>query len=80
MGSPDKVVNLFLEKDPLRRIRLAGEIKNQYGKRQRLGVKTWPIIERLASHSVKQFEGKLVVAARRSRKQRHYRHHGKPFN
>jgi single-stranded-DNA-specific exonuclease len=63
MGSPDKVVSLFLEKDPLRRIRLAGEIKNLNGKRQRLGIKTWPIIEQLASDSFEQFEGKLVVAA-----------------
>jgi single-stranded-DNA-specific exonuclease RecJ len=63
MGSPDKVVNLLLEKDPIRRIRLAGEIKSLNGKRQRLGIKTWPIIERLAQDSIKQFEGKLVVAA-----------------
>jgi single-stranded-DNA-specific exonuclease RecJ len=63
MGSPDKVVNLLLEKDPLRRIHLAGEIRSLNGKRQRLGLKTWPVIERLASDSVGQFEGKLVVAA-----------------
>jgi single-stranded-DNA-specific exonuclease len=66
MGSPDKVVNLLLEKDPLRRARLAGEIKSLNGKRQRLGIKTWPIIEQLASNSIEQFEGKLVVAASES--------------
>jgi single-stranded-DNA-specific exonuclease len=63
MGSPDKVVNLLLEKDPLRRIRLAGEIKSLNGKRQRLGIKTWPLVEQMAFESVGQFEGKLVVAA-----------------
>jgi single-stranded-DNA-specific exonuclease len=63
MGSPDKVVSLLLEKDSLRRIRLAGEIKSLNGKRQRLGLKTWPVIERLASDSIGRFEGKLVVAA-----------------
>jgi single-stranded-DNA-specific exonuclease len=63
MGSPDKVVTLILEKDPIRRIRLAGEIKSLNGKRQRLGIKTWPVIEKLASESIRQFEGKLVVAA-----------------
>ena len=46
MGSPDKAVRLLLEKDPKERLILAKEIKSMNEKRKRLGVKTWPLVEK----------------------------------
>jgi single-stranded-DNA-specific exonuclease len=63
IGNPDKVVELLLNKDPLERIRLSGEIKSLNDKRKRLGTKIWPVIEEQAAQSLKRFEDKLVVAA-----------------
>jgi single-stranded-DNA-specific exonuclease len=63
MGRPDKALNLFLETDPVIRIGLAREIKSMHEKRSRLGTKTLPLVEQLASESVARFEGKLAVAA-----------------
>jgi single-stranded-DNA-specific exonuclease RecJ len=63
MGSPDKAVALLLETDPIKRIELAGEIKTMNEKRKRLGTKTWPLVEQMASESITRFEGKLVIAA-----------------
>jgi single-stranded-DNA-specific exonuclease len=63
MGSPDKAVHLLLEPDPQKRIVLANEIKVMNEKRRRLGTKTWPVVEQLASESITRFEGKLILAA-----------------
>jgi single-stranded-DNA-specific exonuclease RecJ len=63
MGCPDKAVELLLEDDPQKRLTLADEIKALNEKRKRLGTKTWPLIEKLASESIVQFDGKLAMAA-----------------
>jgi single-stranded-DNA-specific exonuclease len=63
MGAPDKAVALLLETDPLQRLSLAGELKAMNEKRKRLGAKTGPFVERLATESIARFDNKLVVAA-----------------
>ena len=63
MGNPDKVVDIFLSKDPLNRIRLSGEIKKQNDRRKRLGTKAYQLIEQQASLTFGQFDGKLVIAS-----------------
>jgi len=63
MGSPDKAVNLLLEKDPVKRLILAKEIKSMNEKRRRLSTKTWPSVEKMAEDGLSRFEGKLVMAA-----------------
>ena len=61
---PNKVFSKerLLNKDPLERIRLSGEIKSLNEKRRRLGTKIWPVIEQQAAQSLKRFEDKLVMA------------------
>jgi len=66
MGSPDKAVNLFLEKDPMKRLVLAKEIKSLNEKRRRLGAKTWLSVEKMAESNYPAFNGKLVIAADKS--------------
>jgi single-stranded-DNA-specific exonuclease len=63
MGCPDKALNLLLEADPFIRIGLAREIKSLNDKRRRLGIKSLPLIEQLASESIARFDGKLAVAS-----------------
>ncbi|MDR3116054.1 MAG: single-stranded-DNA-specific exonuclease RecJ [Treponema sp.] len=62
MGNPDKAVALFLEKDPLRRDHLAGELMAMNEERKKLGLDAWTIVEPLAEASLKTYEGKVVLA------------------
>jgi single-stranded-DNA-specific exonuclease len=63
MGCPDKAVELLLEDDPKKRLVLANEIKALNEKRKRLGIKTWPLVEKRASENMALFAGKLAMAA-----------------
>ena len=63
MGCPYKAVELLLENNSQKRLILANEIKTLNEKRKRLGIKTMPIAERLASSNLERFSMKLAVAA-----------------
>ncbi|MDR1030201.1 MAG: single-stranded-DNA-specific exonuclease RecJ [Treponema sp.] len=63
MGNPDKAVALFLEKDPLKRDQLAGELLAMNEERKKLGLDTWALVEPLAEASLKTYGGKLVLAS-----------------
>ena len=63
MGCPEKAVELLLEDDSQKRLLLANEIKALNEKRKRLGTKTLPLAEKLASNNLERFSGKLAVAA-----------------
>jgi single-stranded-DNA-specific exonuclease len=62
MGNPDKAVALFLEKDPLKRDQLAGELIAMNEERKKLGLDAWTIVEPLADASLKTYGGKLALA------------------
>ncbi|MDR1957153.1 MAG: single-stranded-DNA-specific exonuclease RecJ, partial [Treponema sp.] len=62
MGKPDKAAALLLEKDPMRRDTLAGELIAMNEERKKLGEKAWTIVEPLAAESLKTYGGKLVLA------------------
>jgi single-stranded-DNA-specific exonuclease len=63
MGSPDKAISLFLEKNPKERLVLANEIKAMNDKRKRLGAKTWLKVEKIAENTKSSFYNKLIVTA-----------------
>jgi single-stranded-DNA-specific exonuclease len=62
MGNPDKAAALFLEKDPLKRDQLAGELIAMNEERKKLGLDAWTVVEPLAEANLKTYGGKLALA------------------
>ena len=62
MGNPDKAAALFLEKDPLKRDQLAGELIGMNEERKKLGLDAWTIVQPLAEANLKTYGGKLALA------------------
>jgi single-stranded-DNA-specific exonuclease len=62
MGSPEKAVNLLLEKDPQKRKALADEIIAMNEDRKKLVEETWEIAWPMAEKSLEETGGNLVIA------------------
>ncbi|MDR2632362.1 MAG: single-stranded-DNA-specific exonuclease RecJ [Treponema sp.] len=62
MGNPDKAAALFLEKDPLKRDHLAGELITMNEERKKRGLDAWAMVEPLAEASLKTYGGKVALA------------------
>jgi single-stranded-DNA-specific exonuclease len=62
MGSPDKAVNLLLEKDPARRDALTKELIGMNEQRKKIGEENWAVVEPQAEENLKAYNGKLALA------------------
>jgi single-stranded-DNA-specific exonuclease len=62
MGSPDKAVNLLLEKDPARRDALTKDLIDMNEKRKKIGEENWAFVEPQAGENLKDYNGKLALA------------------
>jgi len=62
MGNPQKALDLLLEKDPVRRDSLAGEILMLNEERKKLGEEIWTVVEPLAAENMAAFADKLAIA------------------
>ncbi|MCL2007338.1 MAG: single-stranded-DNA-specific exonuclease RecJ [Treponema sp.] len=63
MGKPRIALDLFMEKDPLRREKLASELIELNEERKKVGDTVWNIIEPMAAQNMKSFSEKLAFAA-----------------
>jgi single-stranded-DNA-specific exonuclease len=62
MGSPEKAVALFLEKDDAVRSRLAAEIITMNEERKKTGEESWSIVEKRGRESLGEFGNRLALA------------------
>ena len=62
MGSPQKALELLMEKDPAKRDTLAGELIRMNENRKKLGEEIWILVEPMAAENMKSYHDKLAVA------------------
>jgi single-stranded-DNA-specific exonuclease len=62
MGNPQKALDLFMEKDPSTRERLATEIVGMNEERKKIGEEIWTLVEPQAQENMNIYQNKLAFA------------------
>jgi single-stranded-DNA-specific exonuclease len=62
MGSPQIALELFTEKDAMKRDKLASELIELNEQRKKIGEEIWTVVEPLAADSMGDYAGKLAIA------------------
>ena len=62
MGNPRKALDLFLEKDTLKRDKLAIELLGMNEDRKKLGEEIWALVEPMAGENMGSYHNKLAIA------------------
>ena len=63
MGSPQKALDLLMEKDAQKRDSLVREILSLNEERKKIGEDAWTVVEPMALESIKTYDGKFAIAA-----------------